>query len=98
MAGQQLMSRAWKLSEGKRGCATHSLSVCSLLAPVWLAPQDLDVACKERLDFLLHYDFVTPKTTPVGVSNDIMVAKQHDPFALRLIHHLARWKTWLFVR
>ncbi|KAF5835604.1 nucleotide-diphospho-sugar transferase [Dunaliella salina] len=29
---------------------------------------DLDIACKERLDFLLQYDFVAPKTTPIGAA------------------------------
>jgi len=59
---------------------------------------DLDIACKERLDFLLQYDFVAPKTTPIGVSNDIMVAKQHDPFTLRLIQKLRAWNKWLVIK
>ncbi|KAF5835608.1 hypothetical protein DUNSADRAFT_7156 [Dunaliella salina] len=59
---------------------------------------DLDVVCNKNLDFLRHFEFVTPKTYPVGVSNDIMMAKPHSDFALRLIQQLPTWNVFLFVK
>mgnify|MGYP002723108895 FL=1 len=33
---------------------------------------DLDIGCQKRLDSLLRFDLILPKTIPVGVSNDLM--------------------------
>lgn len=34
-----------------------------------LCAQDLDVVCNKNLDYLRYFDFVAPKTYPIGVSN-----------------------------
>lgn len=60
--------------------------------------QDLDVVCKHNLDFLRSYEFVAPRTYPVGVSNDVMVSKRKSPFAGRLIHQLHNWNKFLFIK
>ncbi|KAJ3271364.1 hypothetical protein HDV01_006869 [Terramyces sp. JEL0728] len=53
---------------------------------------DLDVGCAEnRIDHLLHYDAIIPKTKPVGYSNDVLMAKPKHPFFLQLINNLKRW-------
>lgn len=49
---------------------------------------DLDVGCRRRLDPLLTYPIVLPKTIPVGVSNDLMFAAKGHPFMTQTIHAL----------
>ncbi|KAL5508047.1 hypothetical protein ACEPAH_5665 [Sanghuangporus vaninii] len=49
---------------------------------------DLDVGCRRRLDRLLVYPVVLPKTVPVGVSNDLMFAEKNHPFMAQTIHNL----------
>ncbi|CUA69060.1 Inositol phosphoceramide mannosyltransferase 3 [Rhizoctonia solani] len=49
---------------------------------------DLDVGCNRRLDPLLTYPVVLPKTIPVGVSNDLMFAAKGHPFMAQTIHAL----------
>ncbi|KAB5596256.1 glycosyltransferase C17G8.11c [Ceratobasidium theobromae] len=49
---------------------------------------DLDVGCRRRLDPLLTYPVVLPKTIPVGVSNDLMFAEKEHPFMIQTIHAL----------
>ncbi|EJD01229.1 uncharacterized protein FOMMEDRAFT_110885 [Fomitiporia mediterranea MF3/22] len=49
---------------------------------------DLDVGCRRRLDRLLVYPVILPRTIPVGVSNDLMFAEKHHPFMAQTIHNL----------
>ncbi|KAG9087132.1 hypothetical protein FRC06_002721 [Ceratobasidium sp. 370] len=49
---------------------------------------DLDVGCRRRLDPLLTYPVILPRTIPVGVSNDLMFAAKGHPFMSQTIHAL----------
>lgn len=50
---------------------------------------DLDIGCLRRVDPLLAYPVVLPRTIPVGVSNDLMFAEKEHPFMTQTIHNLA---------
>ncbi|EPQ59478.1 hypothetical protein GLOTRDRAFT_109709 [Gloeophyllum trabeum ATCC 11539] len=52
---------------------------------------DLDVGCLQRLDPLLVYPVILPKTIPVGVSNDLMFAEKEHPFMRQTIDNLISW-------
>ncbi|WFC94587.1 hypothetical protein MBRA1_001220 [Malassezia brasiliensis] len=52
---------------------------------------DLDIGCKRRLDSLLRFEAILPKTIPVGVSNDLMFAAKGHPFVMQLTENLARF-------
>ncbi|WFC97546.1 hypothetical protein MYAM1_000260 [Malassezia yamatoensis] len=52
---------------------------------------DLDIGCKRRLDSLLRFDAILPKTIPVGVSNDLIFAAKQHPFMQQLIENLTRF-------
>ncbi|KZT41180.1 hypothetical protein SISSUDRAFT_373526 [Sistotremastrum suecicum HHB10207 ss-3] len=57
---------------------------------------DLDIGCTKRLDPLLYYPIVLPKTIPVGVSNDLMFAEKGHPFMQQTIHNLVTFDhSWL---
>ncbi|WFD19266.1 hypothetical protein MCAP1_001489 [Malassezia caprae] len=49
---------------------------------------DLDIGCRRRLDSLLRFEVVVPKTIPVGVSNDLMFSVPQHPYMESLIHSL----------
>lgn len=49
---------------------------------------DLDIGCRSRLDSLLAFPVVLPKTIPVGVSNDLMFSEKGHPFMAQTIHNL----------
>ncbi|KAI9512224.1 nucleotide-diphospho-sugar transferase [Russula earlei] len=49
---------------------------------------DLDIGCLRRLDPLLIFPVVLPRTIPVGVSNDLMFAEKEHPFMAQTIHNL----------
>jgi mannosyltransferase OCH1-like enzyme len=49
---------------------------------------DFDVGCRRRLDPILAYPVVLPKTSPIGVSNDLMFAAKGHPFMTQTIHEL----------
>jgi len=49
---------------------------------------DLDIGCLRRLDPLLRFEVVLPKTIPVGVSNDLLLSAPGHPFMDQLIHTL----------
>lgn len=49
---------------------------------------DLDIGCLRRVDPLLIYPVILPKTIPVGVSNDLMFAEQYHPLLEQTIHNL----------
>ncbi|KAI3626890.1 hypothetical protein GLX27_001442 [Malassezia furfur] len=52
---------------------------------------DLDIGCKRRLDSLLRFEAILPKTIPVGVSNDLMFAAKGHPFVKQLTENLGRF-------
>jgi hypothetical protein len=57
---------------------------------------DLDVGCMRRMDPLLQYDVILPKTIPVGVSNDLMFASKGHPFMEQTIRHLINFDhSWI---
>lgn len=49
---------------------------------------DLDIGCLRRLDPLLVFPVILPRTIPVGVSNDLMFAEKEHPFMAQTIHNL----------
>ncbi|GBE79672.1 nucleotide-diphospho-sugar transferase [Sparassis latifolia] len=49
---------------------------------------DLDIGCLRRLDPLLVYPVILPKTIPVGVSNDLIFSEKGHPFMEQTIRHL----------
>jgi hypothetical protein len=49
---------------------------------------DLDIGCVRRLDPLLVFPVILPRTIPVGVSNDLMFAEKGHPFMAQTIHNL----------
>jgi len=49
---------------------------------------DLDIGCRRRLDSLLRFEVIVPKTIPVGVSNDLMFSVPQHPYMESLIHSL----------
>ncbi|PVF93188.1 hypothetical protein CPB86DRAFT_790387, partial [Serendipita vermifera] len=57
---------------------------------------DLDVGCMRRMDPLLQYEVILPKTIPVGVSNDLMFASKGHPFMEQTIRHLINFDhSWI---
>lgn len=52
---------------------------------------DLDVGCREKLDFFLPYTFILPETSPVGFSNDVIMSVPHHQFLAFLIDNLQSW-------
>lgn len=56
---------------------------------------DLDVGCRKDLSPLLRYEAVFPKTTPTGVSNDVMISRPLHPFFQGLTNSLvAHNRSW----
>jgi mannosyltransferase OCH1-like enzyme len=51
---------------------------------------DMDIICLKELDPLRTYQLVLPKTMPVGLSNDFIVAQPRHPFLLQLLSDLPR--------
>ena len=49
---------------------------------------DLDIGCLRRLDPLLIFPVILPRTIPVGVSNDLVFAEKEHPFMAQTIHNL----------
>ncbi|KAG8831695.1 hypothetical protein FRC17_002726 [Serendipita sp. 399] len=57
---------------------------------------DLDVGCMRRMDPLLQYEVILPKTIPVGVSNDLMFSAKGHPFMEQTIRHLVNFDySWI---
>jgi hypothetical protein len=49
---------------------------------------DLDIGCLRPIDPLLIYPIILPKTIPVGVSNDLLIAEKGHPFYSQTIGNL----------
>ncbi|CCE65503.1 hypothetical protein TPHA_0L01480 [Tetrapisispora phaffii CBS 4417] len=52
---------------------------------------DLDDACERKLDPLLQFPAFVRKTSPTGISNDVMGSKPHHPFFIRLQKNLDKY-------
>lgn len=50
---------------------------------------DLDIGCARPMDPLLRFAAIFPRTIPVGISNDLILASKGHPFLDLLIHSLA---------
>ncbi|CCK68068.1 mannosylinositol phosphorylceramide synthase catalytic subunit CSH1 KNAG_0A03890 [Huiozyma naganishii CBS 8797] len=56
---------------------------------------DLDDGCERRLDPLLKYPAFVRKTSPTGISNDVMGSVPNHPFILKLTKSLKHYdKNW----
>ncbi|UJR28372.1 hypothetical protein I4U23_009615 [Adineta vaga] len=51
---------------------------------------DFDIICLKSFDQLRSYEFILPKTMPVGLSNDLIVAQPKHPFLLQLLNNLPK--------
>ena len=49
---------------------------------------DMDIVCLKPLDQLRKFPFVLPRTMPVGLSNDFIVAEPKHPFLLEVLNDL----------
>lgn len=49
---------------------------------------DLDIGCARPMDPLLRFDVIVPRTIPVGVSNDLILATKGHPFLVTMIENL----------
>jgi mannosyltransferase OCH1-like enzyme len=52
---------------------------------------DLDMRCRQPLDFLRNESFLTPPANPTGVNNAFIVSSRRHPFWQHLIHNLPRY-------
>ncbi|KAL2915935.1 hypothetical protein HK105_204358 [Polyrhizophydium stewartii] len=52
---------------------------------------DLDIGCFRSMEPLLKFSAVIPKTSPIGFSNDFMMARPRHPFFKQLILALPKW-------
>lgn len=53
---------------------------------------DLDIGCRRRLDSLLRFEAIVPRTIPIGVSNDLMFSMKGHPYMTQLIESLAKFQ------
>lgn len=49
---------------------------------------DLDISCRRPLDPLLEFSAWFPRTSPLGVSNDLMASSRGHPIFNKMIHSL----------
>lgn len=57
---------------------------------------DLDDGCKRRLDVLLKFPAFVRKTSPVGISNDVMGSVPKHPFFFKVINSLIKYdRNWI---
>lgn len=56
---------------------------------------DLDMGCKQRLDFMRAANFTAPMTHPVGISNDVMAAAPGSAYLDFAVKRLRHWNRWL---
>ncbi|CAF3552288.1 unnamed protein product [Rotaria socialis] len=59
---------------------------------------DLDIVCLTSLDRLLKYEFILPKTKPVGLSNDVIISKPKHPFLFKILHELSKFNQNYFTK
>ena len=59
---------------------------------------DLDIICLQSLDELLHYNMILPRTRPVGLSNDFIMAEAKHPFLLQVIGNLPKYQRQILTK
>jgi len=59
---------------------------------------DLDIICLKPLDQLRSYEFILPKTKPVGLSNDFIIAQPKHPFLLQILNDLPKFNHNYFTK
>jgi mannosyltransferase OCH1-like enzyme len=59
---------------------------------------DFDIICLKSFDQLRTYKFVLPKTMPVGLSNDFIVAEPKHPFLLKVLNDLPKFNQNFFTK
>jgi len=59
---------------------------------------DLDIICLKSLDQLRRYKFVLPRTRPVGLSNDFIIAEPKHPFLLQVLNDLPKFNRNFFTK
>ena len=59
---------------------------------------DLDIICLQSLDHLRSFQFVLPRTRPVGLSNDFIIAQPKHPFLLQVLDNLPKYQRRFFTK
>lgn len=59
---------------------------------------DLDIICLQSLDHLRRFPFVLPRTRPVGLSNDFIIAHPKHPFLLQVLDNLPKYQRRFFTK
>ena len=59
---------------------------------------DLDIICLKSLDPLRAFQFVLPRTMPVGLSNDFIVAEAKHPFLMQVLNDLPLFNRHFFTK
>lgn len=59
---------------------------------------DLDIICLKSLNQLRNYEFVLPRTRPVGLSNDFIMAEPKHPFLWQVINDLPNFNRRIFTK
>lgn len=52
---------------------------------------DLDIRCRQNLDFLRSTDFLTPPANPTGINNAFIVSSKSHPFWNHVVDHLIEY-------
>jgi mannosyltransferase OCH1-like enzyme len=52
---------------------------------------DLDMRCRQNLDFLRGEEFLTPPANPTGINNAFIVSKKGHPFWTHVVDHLIQY-------
>ncbi len=59
---------------------------------------DFDIVCLQSFDQLRKYEVVLPRTMPVGVSNDFIIAQPKHPFLLQVLNNLPNFNRNFFTK
>lgn len=58
---------------------------------------DLDLKCRQPLDFLRNETFLTPPANPTGINNAFIVSSKGHDFWVHMIQQLVRYdRNWYF--
>lgn len=59
---------------------------------------DLDIICLKSLEQLLSYELILPRTRPMGLSNDFIMAQAKHPFLWQVINDLPKYHRRFFTK
>jgi mannosyltransferase OCH1-like enzyme len=59
---------------------------------------DFDIVCLKSLDQLRVYKLVLPRTMPVGLSNDFIIAEAKHPFLFQVLTDLPKFNRHFFTK